>query len=47
MDVNKKIVDFIHQLYENSEFIPLSAPKFIGNEKSILQNVLILHLFPA
>ena len=36
MDVNKKIVDFIHQLYENSEFIPLSAPKFIGNEKKYL-----------
>lgn len=36
MDVNKKIVDFIHQLYDNSEFVPLSVPKFIGNEKKYL-----------
>lgn len=31
-----KIVEFIHELYGNSEFIPLSIPKFIGNEKKYL-----------
>ena len=36
MDTNKIIVDFIHQLYDNSEFVPLSVPKFIGNEKKYL-----------
>lgn len=32
----KKIIDFIHDLYDNSEFVPLSVPKFIGNEKKYL-----------
>ena len=36
MDTNKIIVDFIHQLYDKSEFVPLSVPKFIGNEKKYL-----------
>ena len=36
MDTNKKIVDFIHQLYDTSEFVPLSVPRFIGNEKKYL-----------
>lgn len=37
MDTNKKIVDFIHRLYGNPEFVPLSVPKFIGNEKKYLE----------
>lgn len=32
----KKIIDFIHNLYCNQEFVPLSVPKFIGNEKKYL-----------
>ena len=31
-----KITDFIHTLYGNNEFVPLSAPVFIGNEKKYL-----------
>lgn len=31
-----KVVDFIHEMYGNLEFIPLSVPKFIGNEKKYL-----------
>lgn len=30
------IVDFIHQLYETDEFVPLHAPLFIGNEKKYM-----------
>lgn len=33
----KKIVDFIHYLYGGQDFIPLSIPVFIGNEKKYLQ----------
>lgn len=33
----KKIIDFIHELYGTQEFIPLSVPKFIGNEKKYLE----------
>lgn len=32
----KKIVDFIHELY-GQESVPLSVPKFIGNEKKYLE----------
>ena len=32
----KKIVDFIHDLYGTEEFVPLSVPKFVGNEKKYL-----------
>ena len=32
-----RVVDFIHELYDNSEFVPLSVPKFIGNEKKYLE----------
>lgn len=31
-----KVVDFIHEMYGNSEFVPLSVPRFIGNEKKYL-----------
>lgn len=33
----KKIVDFIHELYGTQDFVPLSVPKFIGNEKKYLE----------
>lgn len=32
-----KIIDFIRDLYRTEEFIPLSVPKFIGNEKKYLE----------
>ena len=32
----KKIIDFIHDIYGGSEFVPLSVPVFIGNEKKYL-----------
>ena len=32
----KKTISFIKELYGNQEFIPLSIPKFIGNEKKYL-----------
>ena len=32
----KKVIDFIKDLYGNQEFVPLSVPKFIGNEKKYL-----------
>ena len=32
----KKITDFIHDLYGGGDFIPLSVPMFIGNEKKYL-----------
>lgn len=32
-----RVVDFIHELYDNSEFVPLSVPKFIGSEKKYLE----------
>lgn len=43
MTMYSKITDFVHQLYGNSEFVPLSVPVFCGNEKNILKNVLIPH----
>ena len=32
----KRITDFIHDLYGGGDFIPLSVPKFCGNEKKFL-----------
>lgn len=32
----KKVIDFIHDLYNSQDFVPLSVPKFIGNEKKYL-----------
>lgn len=34
----EKIISFIKDLYENQEFVPLSVPKFIGNEKKYLDD---------
>lgn len=33
----KQIVDFIHELYGTQEFVPLSVPRFVGNEKKYLE----------
>ena len=33
----KEITDFIHQLYGTEEFVPLSVPRFVGNEKKYLE----------
>ena len=33
----KKIIDFIHDLYGGGDFVPLSVPVFIGNEKKYLE----------
>lgn len=32
-----KVVDFIRELYGTRDFIPLSVPKFVGNEKKYLE----------
>ena len=32
----QKTIDFIHELYGTKDFVPLSVPKFIGNEKKYL-----------
>ena len=32
----QKIVNFVHELYNTNDFVPLSVPKFIGNEKTYL-----------
>ncbi len=32
----QKTIDFIHNLYGTKDFVPLSVPKFIGNEKKYL-----------
>lgn len=34
----KKTISFIKDLYGNQEFVPLSVPKFIGNEKRYLDD---------
>lgn len=36
LNTNKKIVDFIHNLFPGKEYIPLHEPLFIGNEKEYL-----------
>jgi aminotransferase in exopolysaccharide biosynthesis len=33
----KNITDFIHELYETNDFVPLSVPAFVGNEKKYLE----------
>lgn len=33
----EKTIEFIKELYGNPEFVPLSVPKFIGNEKKYLE----------
>lgn len=33
----KNIINFIHKLYGTNDFVPLSVPKFIGNEKKYLE----------
>ncbi len=32
----QKIIDFVQELYGTKDFVPLSVPKFIGNEKKYL-----------
>lgn len=32
----EKIIEFIKELYNNNDFVPLSVPKFVGNEKKYL-----------
>ena len=32
----RETIDFIHELYGTNDFVPLSVPKFIGNEKKYL-----------
>lgn len=36
-----KVISFIQQLYGSADFVPLSVPRFIGNEKNILKNASI------
>ena len=31
---HQDIIDFIRNLYQTTEFIPLHEPKFVGNEKA-------------
>lgn len=38
--MNKKLVDFIQDIYQTKEFIPLHAPTFAGNEKEYVNNTL-------
>lgn len=33
----KRITDFVHDLYANKDFVPLSVPLFAGNEKKYLE----------
>jgi aminotransferase in exopolysaccharide biosynthesis len=33
-----KVVDYIREVYSTNEFIPLHAPRFIGNEKKYLED---------
>ena len=33
----KEITDFVHQLYGTKDFVPLSVPLFVGNEKKYLE----------
>ena len=33
----KEITDFVHQLYGTEDFVPLSVPRFVGNEKKYLE----------
>ena len=38
MNNNAEICEFIHHLFGTQDFVPLSAPKFIGNEKNTSTN---------
>lgn len=42
-----KVTSFIKEFYNSQEFVPLSVPKFIGNEKNTSKSVLIPPLFPV
>ena len=37
MSTSAKVVGFIHELYGTNDFVPLSAPRFAGNEKKYLE----------
>ena len=41
MNNNAEICEFIHHLFGTQDFVPLSAPKFIGTRKNTSTNVLI------
>lgn len=32
----QNVIDFIKELYDNQEFVPLAVPRFVGNEKKYL-----------
>jgi len=36
----KNIVEFIQELYQTKELIPLHEPRFLGNEKKYLNEVI-------
>jgi aminotransferase in exopolysaccharide biosynthesis len=38
--MHKKLVNFVQELYQTKEFIPLHAPTFAGNEKEYVNNTL-------
>ena len=38
--MHKKLVNFVQELYQTKEFIPLHAPSFNGNEKKYVNNTL-------
>lgn len=38
--MHKKLVNFVQELYQTKEFIPLHAPTFAGNEKKYVNNTL-------
>ena len=40
-----KIINFIQDIYQTREFIPLHEPKFIGNEKKYLNECMTQHMF--
>ena len=35
---NQDIIDFVRDLYQTIEYIPLHEPKFIGNEKKYVDD---------
>jgi hypothetical protein len=45
--VNADLVTLIRDIYQTSEFIPLYAPTFGGNEKEYVGNTLTGHLSPV
>lgn len=38
--MHKKLINFIQDIYQTKEFIPLHAPNFVGNEKEYVNNTL-------